>query len=138
MLFTCLSTFHFTWGPQGPPIPYLKAYLVFLPCLRLLSIAPIFLSFFQVPKAIPWALICLCKPSHNLPALMAWLKGTPMLICACPVHAAYFGIFFLVGLGLGASHWLTLGVICFLPLAGGFIIRLASGYLTVGGRGGLI
>ena len=44
-----------------------------------------------------------------------------MLICACRVHVAYFGVFFLMGLGLGASHWLALGVACFLPIAGGFI-----------------
>ena len=41
---------------------------------------------------------------------MAWLKGAPMLICACRVHAAYLGILFFMGLGLGVSHWFALGV----------------------------
>ena len=42
-----------------------------------------------------------------------------MLICACNINAAYFGILFLVRLGLEATHWLALGVAHFLPTAGG-------------------
>ena len=58
--------------------------------------------------AIPWALICSSKPSRDLPALMALLRNASMLICACSVNAAYFGILFLVRLGLGASCWLII------------------------------
>ena len=105
---------------RRPLISYLKADLVFPPCLRLLSIAPVFPSFSQVPEAIPWALISFCQLSRDLPALMAQLKDAPMLICACCVHAAYLGILLLVGLGLGASHWLVLGIAHFLPIAGSF------------------
>ena len=97
-------------GPQGPPIFYLKAYLAFPPWRELFSITPVFISSSHVPKAITWALICSCKPSSDSLALMAWPKGALMLICACSVSAAYFGVFFLVGLGLGASCWPVLGV----------------------------
>ena len=94
------------------PISYFKAYLAFLPCQRLLSMTPVSLNSSRVPRAITWALICSCKPSHDLPTLMAQPKGAPMLICDCNINAAYLGIFLFVGLGLGVSCWLVLGVAC--------------------------
>ena len=119
-LFTCLLTCPFTWGPQGPPIFYLKAYLAFLPCQRLLSITFISLSFSQVPKAIAWALICLCKPSLDVLAIKAQPKSALVLICAYHIHAGYLNVFFPLGLGLGVPLWLVLGLACFLLTAGGF------------------
>ena len=32
--------------------------------------------------------------------------------CACSLHATCLGLFFIAGLGLGASHYLTLSVVC--------------------------
>ena len=74
--------------------------------------SPVSPSSFPVPKAIAWALVCSCKPSSGLPALMAQLKNALMLICTRNVSAAYPGTFLLVGLGLGASCWLVLGMAC--------------------------
>ena len=119
MLVTCLPTCCFTWGFQRPFIFYLKAYLVFPPQLKLLSIAFIFFSSSQVPRTILWALICLCKLSHDLLALMGQLKGAPMLICACHIHAACLSVL-LLKLSLRAFHWLVLGVAHFLLTAKGF------------------
>ena len=98
-------------GPSRASIPYLKAYLVFLPCLRLLLIASVSFSSSQVPRAISWALICCGKPFRDLLAFMAQPKGVPLIICACRINAAYLGIL-LVRLGLGASYWLVLGMAC--------------------------
>ena len=52
-----------------------------------------------------------------------------MLICSCHVHAVYFSIFFLLELGLGAPHWLVLGVARFLLTAKGFTWLLLSPWL---------
>ena len=76
-----------------------------------------------------WALVCPCKPSRDLLALMARPKSALVLICACRVHALYLSIFFPLGLGLGASRWLVLGVACFLPTAGSFMWLLLSSWL---------
>ena len=73
---------------------------------------PVFFNSFPVPRAIAWALVCSCKPSRGLPALMAQPKGAPIRIFTRSVSAAYLGILFLVGLGLGASCWLVLGMAC--------------------------
>ena len=100
------------WGPQGPSIFYLRAYLAFPPCTRLLSISSVPLSSSPVPRTIAWALVCPCKLSRDSLALMAQLNGAPMLICACSVSAAYLGVLFLIGLGLEASCWLVLGMTC--------------------------
>ena len=51
-----------------------------------------------------------------------------MLICICIVSAAYLGIFFFIGLGLGASCWLVLGVACLLLFAWG-LVQLLHGRL---------
>ena len=111
-MLVCHMSFYmlFHMGSQGPSIPYLQAYLIFPPWQRLLSILPVFPSSSQVPRTIPWALIYLCKPSHDLLALMAQPQGAPMLICACHIHAVYFSVLLLLGLGLGAPHWLVLGI----------------------------
>ena len=38
--------------------------------------------------------------------------GALMSICACSFHATCLGIFLIVRLGLGATCWLLLGVVC--------------------------
>ena len=59
---------------------------------------------------------CLALSSGVVPQpirIAVGFSGTPMLICACVLHAVCLGIFLVVGLGLGAPHWLALGVACF-------------------------
>ena len=59
---------------------------------------------------------CLALSSEVVPQpirIAVGLSGTPMLICACVLHAVCLGIFLVVGLGLRALCWLALSVACF-------------------------
>ena len=63
-------------------------------------------------KAISQNLHSSLKSSPDSPAPVVGPPGAPMPICACSLHATSLGIFLIAGLGLGASRWLLLGVVC--------------------------
>ena len=69
-------------------------------------------------KAIFWILPESC-PDSPVPAVGP--PGALMLICTCSLHATCLSIFLVAGLGLGASCWLALDVVCSCTL-GPFIL----------------
>ena len=57
-------------------------------------------------------------------ALVVGPPGALMPICPCSFHATCFGIFLIAGLGLGASRWLLLGVVCLFWVWSSILISL--------------
>ena len=113
LLLTCFSHVSSHEAFRGL-LSLIKPYIFFLPFLRLLLMVPAFLVLFKCPGG---SLICFLKPSPNLSAFMARLRGAPIFVCACSINAACFGVLLLVGLGFGAPHWSVLIIACFLPSA---------------------
>ena len=52
------------------------------------------------------------KSCPDLPVPVVEPPGAPMPICPCSFHATCLGIFLIARLGLGATCWLALGVVC--------------------------
>ena len=72
----------------------------------------IFLASSWVLRAISWTLPGFPELCPNSPVLMVGPPGALRLICACSLHATCLSIFLIAGLGLGASCWHTLSVVC--------------------------
>ena len=71
-----------------------------------------FLAPLWVLKAISQTLPSISESCLDLLVPVVGLPGAPMPICACNLHATCFNIFLIARLGLGASCWFLLGVIC--------------------------
>ena len=63
-------------------------------------------------KAISRTLLGSLELCPDSPVPVVGPPGAPMLICACSLHATCLGIFLIAGLGLGASCWHMLNMVC--------------------------
>ena len=63
-------------------------------------------------RTISWTLPGFPESCPGSPVPVVGLPGIPMPICACSLHATCLSIFLIAGLGLEASCWRTLKVVC--------------------------